>query len=167
MDKQEAERLWDEFRGALMHGERVLKDIIDNRAWEPMGYDSFVECYMDRMAGVRLATDAVKAEVIYALFDSGLDDEATTTVLGPGSGVGPVALAQLREQRAQGIPADLATIRVRSHLRKATNSGHRIIHVELTPTEVYDYTMLAERANSSLKIESEKAIRNHFTKLTR
>ena len=53
MNESEALNLWDELKRGFVNAERVLVRIINERAWEPLGYSSFNEAWTDRMQGVR------------------------------------------------------------------------------------------------------------------
>lgn len=157
-----AEKLWSELRELFVNAEAKIKEIIETRAWEPLGYGSFAEAWNDRMAGVRLATDAARAYVVYALFDDGLDEGGVAAALPPGSGVGPSAIKALRRQRSNGVPADFAV--VREHLR-AKPGEPRYVHVELSPDEYENFKAIAEKRNLNFASESAKAVRAHFRKL--
>jgi hypothetical protein len=162
----EAEALWSDLREGFVNAERIVKEIIKERAWEPLGYTSFVEAWNDRMKGVRLATDALKAHVVYALFDSGLEAQGVYEALGVGSGVSPETVRVLGKKKALGIPADFATTRVRAHDRAKPGERRRII-VELRPDEVDYFDDLCKARGRDLREESAKAIRQHFRRMER
>lgn len=161
-----AEALWDDLKSTLSNAERTIVQIINTKAWEPLGYPSFAAAWAENMTGVRLATEAMRVHVVYALYDSGLHDEEVRTVLGPVSGVTPTSLATIRRQRDNGVPPSLATTRVRSYERPLP-SLPRTVHVELTEEEFSRYAAQAARIGSSVKTEAEKAIRMHFDRLAR
>jgi len=162
----EAEALWSELREGFVNQERLIKQIIADRAWEPIGFTSFVEAWNARMKGIRLATDALKAHVVYALFDSGLEARGVYEALGVGSGVTPEAVRVLGEKKALGIPADFATTRVRSHERAKPGEA-RFLRVELRPDELDYFRDLCEARGRDVHEESAKAIRQHFRRMER
>ena len=112
-DATQASALWDELRSALANFERVLTQIVETRAWEPLGYANFAEAWQDRMRGTRLATAQAAATVVYGLLDAGVPKERIPDVLGPGSNVGPAKVAVIARQRDNGVPASIATDRDR------------------------------------------------------
>ncbi len=167
MDEKQAESLWSDLRDAFVNAERKIKEIIEAKAWEPLGYDTFAEAWNDRMAGVRLATDAARAHVVYALFDDGASDEQVyETVGGIGSGVTPDAIKTLKRQKSNGVPVNRATTRVKSHDRERPTAP-KTVRVELTPDEFDQYKTVVKRLNLDLADEAGKALRAHFRKLER
>lgn len=64
---RQAGDLWDSLRDNLVNAEATLAKIIETRAWEPLGYSNSLEAWNDRLKGVRLATDAMRAAVVYAM----------------------------------------------------------------------------------------------------
>lgn len=52
-EKAQATRSWDDLRSAFTRLDEALQHIIDARAWEPLGYDSFAEAWASEMRGVR------------------------------------------------------------------------------------------------------------------
>ena len=110
LDKKSAEQLWTRLRNGFLLMDEVISEIVANRAWEPLGFDSFAACWAEKMAGVRLA-GAMKAHVVYALFDSGasVDDVADAV-----TGVGPVEARGLSEAYSRGVAAEDADVVVRA-----------------------------------------------------
>lgn len=160
------EALWAELRSALTNFDRVLNQIIETRAWEPLGYSTFAEAWTDRMRGVRLGTAAMAAQVVYAMIDSGLNRQEALVALGPSSGVGPATYDTLARQHDVGVLARDATTRVRAHRRNAPSEA-RVVHVELTPTEYLHFRAVADSRGLDLGDEAAKAIRSHFRQLER
>lgn len=141
--KAAAGKMWDELRGHLVNAEKCIAKIIDAKAWEPLGYTSFAEAWAARMQGVPLATDVMRAHVVYAMFDAGLDDAEVLDATGIGSQVGPRSVAALRRQKAAGVPPELASTRVKAHYRKKPGAP-RTVHVELTEREYAAFREYAE-----------------------
>jgi len=160
----QAEALWDSLRDAFANTEKVIVTIIETRAWEPLGFDTFAQAWMARMSGIRLATEMMRAHVAYALFASGLSDaEAQKAV---GFSIGTEAIRRLREQSEMGVPPSLATTRVRSHERSKP-SAPETLHVRLTPDELSMFRELAEVRGLDVQAEAAKAVRAHFRSLDR
>lgn len=181
--ERDADALWSELRNALANFDRVLKRIIETRAWEPLGYDTFAQAWADRMRGMRLGTASMAAQVVYALIESGLDQKGALEVLGPSSGVGPAKFELLARQHEAGVPAEVATTHrqrpvesippiaperglsvVRQHYRESPSEPH-VVHVELTPTEYAHFKAVADRRGLDFARESARALRSHFLSL--
>ena len=103
MNKKQAEQLWASLKGNLLATEDNLKQIIEHKAWEPLGYATFHEAWADRMGGVQLS-GAMEASVIFAMFDSGATPtEAALSV----KGVGPKRAKAYHQAHEVGMsPAD-------------------------------------------------------------
>lgn len=164
ISKRAADQLWSTLREAFARIEETLPKIVEQRAWEPLGYATFKEAWADRMAGMRLATDEARALIVYTLIDEGADDAGVIAAL--HGQVGDTAVASLREQRASGVPHSLATTRVRSHDR-AKPSPRSTLHIGFTPEELASLEAIAEARGRRLDDEARKAIRSHFRRLER
>ena len=103
IDKSTAFKLWNELRGSLLATEETLKQIIEHKAWEPLGYGTFHEAWADRMGGVQLS-GAMEASVIFAMFDSGATPaDAALSV----KGVGPLRAKAYKQAHGVGMsPVD-------------------------------------------------------------
>lgn len=161
---QQAEALWSSLRDAFANAEKVIIEIISSKAWEPLGYKSFAEAWTDRMAGVPLATDVVRAHVVYALFDNGLDEVEAVQTLGIGSRVGVSAAKRLKEQHEAGVPPSMASTRVRSHLRNRP-SAPRTIHVPLSADEYAEFRDLALSRGVDVSELAAEVLREYFAKV--
>lgn len=161
-ERQKAEALWSSLRDAFANAEKIIVTICETKAWEPLGHASFAEAWTARLRGLRLTTDVMRAHVVYALFDSGLDVEEIIQA----TGVGDRSVAALARQRASGVPAGLATTRVRAHDR-ALPSEARMLHVELSPGELETFKSIAASRGLDVQDEATKALRKHFRSLER
>ena len=164
LTKAQAEALWDSLRDAFANVEARIIEVIETRAWIPLGYATFPEAWNDRMKGFRLATEGLKAHVVYAMFADGQSDEEIITAL--GGQVGDQAVARLREQRVMGVPAGVATTRVRSHDRALPGEAEKL-HVTLTHGEITYYKDLCDALGLDRNDEAATAIRAHFRRLER
>lgn len=162
--KAAAEKLWAELREAFANAEAIIKQIIETKAWEPLGYPTFAAAWNDRLAGLRLATDCMRAHVAYALFDSGLGVE--DVVKATGGQIGDRAAAALARQKTNGVPPNLATTRVRAHER-VLPAPPSVLHVSLTPDELASFKGIAESRGLDVQAEAVKALRAHFRNLER
>lgn len=142
LSKTQALKMWANLRGHFVNAEKAITEIIAAKAWEPLGFASFAEAWADRLQGIPLATDSIRAHVVYAMVEAGLDDAAVLAATGIGSQVGPRSVAELRRQKAAGVPAGMASTRVRSHMRcKPSRPG--IVHVPLQPSEYARFRALS------------------------
>ena len=171
----EAEALFAELRDSLVNAERVTIRIIETEAWRRLGYDSFAEAWSDRMAGVRLATDVMKAHVVYALLESASVDEISAQTR-----VRPDIVKILKRQKGAGVPARNATARrplgqaevddefsaVRRHMRRKRGSA-KTIHVTVTVGEYADWVASARARGTNLADESAAVLRCHFAAVNR
>lgn len=161
-EKAAAEALWASLREAFANAEAIIKQIIETKAWEPLGYASFAAAWNDRLAGMRLATDCMRAHVAYALFDSGLGVEDVVKA----TGIGDQSAKRLHEQRSNGVPPNQASTRVRAYVR-AKPSEARTLHVELTAGELESFKGIAAARGLDVQAEAVKALRKHFRALER
>lgn len=164
VSKRQAEKMWSELKGHFVNAEKVIIQIIQAKAWEPLGYGSFAEAWAERMAGARLASEELRAHVVYAMFDEGMDEPEVNEALGVGSGVGPHQVKMLRRQKSNGVPAGMASTRVRSHLRKKPDAP-RTIHVTLSSDEYNRFKELAADRGLSVEKIATEAIRAAFLEL--
>lgn len=164
--ESEAEALWVEVRDSLTSLDRAVSRIIETRAWEALGYESFGQAWRVRMSGVRLSGAPLQAAIVYQLLEEGADRDSILSTLGAGSGVGRSVVDTLTRQRDAGVPSRLASIVVRQHVR-ALPSAPRFIHVEVTTDEMEQFQAIAERRNLDVRDEALKAIRAHFRRLER
>lgn len=63
---EQASALWADLRGSFINAEKRIVEIIELKAWEPLGFESFAEAWASKMHGIRLATEEVRAHVVYA-----------------------------------------------------------------------------------------------------
>lgn len=131
ISKKRAEALWQDLRSALEMSEQKIAEIVKTRAWEPLGYSSFAECWEDRLSDLRLSSE-LRAVVVFAMFDDGAGvSEACAAV----AGVGPDTAKKLKTAHRKGMSAKGATTLVRQHERRP-RSGQRFVRAELSPDEL-------------------------------
>lgn len=160
-----AEALWAELRSAFVNADKVVQRIVESRAWEPLGYDTFAQAWADRMRGTRLGTAAMAAHVVYALIEDGLDREQALLTLGPSCGVSPDRFDVIARQHGNGTLVGHVTV-VRRHTREAPSLPH-YVHVELTHDEWLHFRAVADGRGLDLADEATKAVRAHFHRLER
>ena len=140
--RDEAQALLNEIREGLVNVERRLRALIAGHGWVALGYVSFQEMWSEELGEIRLATDAMRATVVYALLAEDLSDPEVIDTL--GGRVNDEAVAALRRQKDHGVPSHLASTRVRAHRR---NLPHQ-------PTDFRIRLDPEERANWKAAIEA-------------
>ena len=131
ISKKRAEALWQDLRSALEMSEQKIAEIVKTRAWEPLGYSSFAECWEARLSDLRLSAE-LRAVVVFAMFDEGAGvSDACTAV----ASVGPATAKKLKVAHRKGMSAKGATTLVRQHERRP-RSGQRFVRAELSQDEL-------------------------------
>lgn len=166
LSERDALALWEELRSAMTNLDRLVRRVVETKAWEPLGYSTFSEAWSARMQGTRLGTSSMAAHVVYALIDEGMDRDTALLTLGPSSGIGPRKFDALARQRDNGVPPHLATTVVREHFREKPTAPH-VIHVELSHDEWLDFRALADANGCDMADEAAKAVRSHFRAMER
>lgn len=159
---KQAEAMWEDLKGLFVNAEKKIVEIIEAKAWEPLGYDSFAEAWQARMAGVRLSSEELRAHVVYAMFDEGLSEPEVNCALGVGSGVGPRSVQSLKRQRSNGVPPSLAS--VRSHVRKLPGVA-QTIHVQFPADKYLEFKRVAMLAGRDVASIAQEAIESAFEDL--
>ena len=133
ISKKRAEALWDDLRSALELSEEKIAEIVKARAWEPLGYESFADCWADKLSDLRLSSE-LRAVVVFQMFDGGASE---STVRKAVSDIGPAESKRLKQAHTKKMsPKSAARLStVRQHTRKAT-SGRRFVRAELSPDEL-------------------------------
>lgn len=106
----QAEALWAGLRDNLLAVEDSIKQIIATRAWEPLGYSSFVECWQARLSDVKLSKE-LRAVVVFAMFE---DDATPADAARAVAGTGLVEVRALHTAWSQGMDARDAAFVTRS-----------------------------------------------------
>lgn len=154
-DHATASRLFERLRTAFLAVETALDDIIEARAWEPLGYASLTEAWADRMGDLRLSGSA-QAYVAYALMDTGATPDDVADAL---HGVGPTTARELANARAAGLDAPDAAVRasraahaprlaegkttVRAHTRSAPRRRNGVTVQGFTDDEISRWKIAA------------------------
>lgn len=169
LSKAAAEKLWADIRTDLANVEKNLIRAIQTKSWVPLGYDSFVACWNDRLKGVRLATDVLKVHVVYALLDVSDDTAEVVNAIGVRGGVSPSTIGRIKSLRDQGMTVDEA---VACGLRtpwgvSSDKPQSRPVIIPGLDLEVYEsYRRIAGEFDSTLEKEAADALHAHFKRLT-
>jgi hypothetical protein len=102
----EAQRLFTDLRGVAREGERLIVEIIEKRAWEPLGYPSLAAAW-DQEIGpdVILMTKKAKQALLGEAIRSGTVDNLPRI---RGLGIGTIQWVQ--RQAALGVPIERTKI---------------------------------------------------------
>lgn len=104
MTKQRAKALDQEIREALVLTAEKVSEFILGKAWTHLGYESLQD-WVKSLSDIRLGLPVVNL-LAYELIASGeADDEIALSL----RGVGPEGVANLRRQKAAGVPPNLAS----------------------------------------------------------
>ena len=160
ISRKQAEQLWGELAGGFATIESVILRIIAEKAWEPLGYGSFAEAWSDRLKGHRLATDYLRAAVVFQMFKEGLSDEDVIRT----SGVADSRVKMLREQHELGIPPEAASTMVRAHTRSLPAAPF-VVRIELEHHERVRFQELCGKLGYRLDAVAAEALRERMRAL--
>lgn len=133
ISKKRAEALWSELRSALELSEEKIRQIVKTKAWEPLGYDTFAECWADKLSDLKLYGE-IRAVIVYQMFDEGASE---SDVRNSVAGVGAKASKRLKTAHDKGMSIQAAEkfSRVQEHYRKSP-TAQRYVRAELTTDQL-------------------------------
>lgn len=108
-----AEKLWKKAHSSLFNFQKVIIEIIDSKAWEPLGYGSFAAAWIDKMSDIKMTVE-IRPHVVYQMLSEGMASNEIAIVVGD---VAADSVDWLDQQRDHGVPPDKATTR-RPHPRR-------------------------------------------------
>ena len=173
ISKAGAEKLWSEIREGFVNQERLLKEAIVTRSWEVLGYASFSEAWTDRLAGIPLATDALKVHVVYALLDDSYvkavapAKRAELVAETIGKGITPTTIRKIEERKSAGVTVEQAE-RLGLRVRVASSDKPKTRAIVLGPfshEEYAEFKRKAEAKGSTVEKIARKAVEAHFARL--
>lgn len=170
---KQAQKLWALLRQHFVNFERTLEEIVETRAWEPMGFASFSEAWHHHMRDVTLAAE-FRPHVVYAMLAEGasVDDVAAGV-----KGIRRDRAESLKRQRESGVPANLASMStkwhnkqddetvVSEHVRKKPAQASTV-HIDLTAMKYKRYQRIAKKVGASLEDICREAIDEKFKALS-
>jgi hypothetical protein len=164
VNESEARQLWEQLRFHFGKIERVIEQIVEHRAWLPLGYPNFALTWAELMSRYPLPSSEAKARVAYAVLDDGGD---VPTIVGiTGGAISDQVADRLAQQHRIGVPPGAASTRVRAHYR-AHPTPRLHLHLELREGEIEDLESIANARGLNLKEEALRAIRARFRELER
>lgn len=96
-----AEKLWDKLRTDLLGVNKTIIEIIEQKAWEPLGYESFEKAWVDKLSGIDFSA-AVLPHIVYAMYDEGMTPDEVADIV---PSVGPTRAENLARQKKNNVPA--------------------------------------------------------------
>lgn len=161
LTQHQAVALWQSLRSHFINAAKVIEEIIERRAWEPMGYESFTEAWTAQLGDVTLAVE-VRPHIVYQMLTEGYDYDAVAAAV---KGVGRDRAESLDRQRRNGVPAKDASMSVvREHLRKQPSAA-AYIHVPVGPIALRRYREIAEKREMTVEQIAAEAIAARFEEL--
>jgi hypothetical protein len=160
ISKKAAEELFASLHDQLVNVQQTIIRIIETRAWEKLGYESFADAWKSRLADIPLATQALKAHVVYTL----LETETPAWIGENVRGVTPTAAREMKRQKNAGVPPELATHRVRQYERR-NPSPPSTLHISVSTYEYQSWVATAERKGENLADYCAEVLRKHFSRL--
>lgn len=147
ISKEQAARLWDELKGNLLAVEDGIKQIIATKAWEPLGYESFAECWADRLSDLKLSKE-LRAVVVFGMFEN---DASPADAAKAVAGVGVVEVRELHTAWNSGLDAKDAAFVTRASRRTRPAAGApRTVSTTLQAGEYEALRAFAAAADVSL-----------------
>lgn len=155
-----AEHLWERLEANLLDTQNTIIAIIDAKAWEPLGYESFSKAWVDRiMSRITIASE-LRPHVVYQMFEEGLTTDQVATIV---SGVGKETAEFLKRQKDNDVPAGAAEIIVRKHNRRKPEKHW--ITFEVTGDEMMAWRKLARKQKRSVNDLAAAATRALFEEM--
>jgi hypothetical protein len=157
ISRKSALRLWDKLRQHFENAQRVIEEIIETRAWEPLGYETFAEAWTATMSDVPVAA-AIRSHVVYQMFSEGLNVDAIVAAV---NGISHHGVESLQRQRNNGVPPEFAL--VHEHLRTRP-SPRRFVRVDLGD-HLPEYQQIAKRLGTTVSEILSEAGHERFAEL--
>lgn len=164
LSKTAARRLVNQAKGAFGTLEEVLPKIIEGEAWLALGYADVYEFWRAEFSDYRLATEAARVELVYAMFRAGKDDVETAVAV---KGVGGEGVKARRRQFNSGFtPEEAEAAGFKVHVLSGPEPKTRTVVVGPYSHEEYDtLEKAAHAAGSTVAKEARKAIDAWFAQL--
>lgn len=158
-----AERLWQRLESDLLSAQNTIIAIIDAKAWEPLGYESFSKAWIDKIMPTVTISAELRPHVVYQMFNEGLTADQVADAV---KGVSPEAAERLKDQKDHGVPADRATTTVvRRHQRKLPGNW-KFLHLKVDTQKLKKWDRIAKENDSTVKEIALEAVEAVFDELT-
>jgi hypothetical protein len=100
-----AEKLWADLRTGLLNVEKSIAQIIHDKAWEPLGYNSFTEAWAAQVTDITIAAE-LRAHVVYQMYREGATPEDVAAAV---KYVSRDQAEQFKREMDNGVPAEIAS----------------------------------------------------------
>lgn len=154
----EAQSLWGELRKHFANAENVIQEIVEQKAWEPLGYGSFAEAWVGEMSTLTLPSE-VRPHVVYQMLAEGWEPVDIAEAV---KGVGPGTAEGLARQRRNGVPPNHAVVR-EHYRRRSAPASH--IRINVGPTMLAEYRRIALIEGESVEDIAKVAVAEYFREL--
>lgn len=152
--KEQATELWDRLRSSFLDQHKILIEIIGMRAWEPLGYDSFVAAWRDQMKDITLASE-LRPHVVLQMIQEGLTSDEIAEMV---RGVSPEGVQDIKEQSDNGVPAKL----VRRRRGKPEALPYSTLFLHFPTRRMLAWRKVAKKLNTSVEQIALAAIEDAF-----
>lgn len=157
-----AEQLWARLESGLLDVQNTIIAIIDARAWEPLGYESFSKAWIDKIMPRVTISAELRPHVVYQMFEEGLTADQVADAV---KGVTPEVAKSLGRQKKHGVPADKASTVVRQHRRKLPGKWS-FLHLKVDNNVLVEWRRRAEKHGQSVNDIALNAVIDAFNELT-
>ena len=158
---QDALALWQKLRQHFVDAIKVLEEIIETQAWEPLGYASFAEAWHAQMKDVTMAVE-IRAHVVYQMLTEGYDYDQIASAV---KGVGRDRVTSLDRQRRNGVPAKDATMTVVREHRRKNPTPPATLHLPVGPIALKRFQRIAEKVGKPVEVIAMEAVKARFKEL--
>ena len=145
-----AEKLWTELRTGLLNTEQTIAQIIHDKAWEPLGYGSFIEAWKVRLSDITFATE-LRPPVIYEMYRQGALPEDVALAV---KGISRNGAEALKRQMDNGVPAKVATTRRRPNKQPL----FRTVFIAIPVANYREWDKVARRNDTTLPAVALEAL---------
>lgn len=143
--KARAEKLWNLLRSSLFTAQEAIAEIIEKRAWEPLGYSTLLEAWHKELNDVSLTASPL-IRVVYALIDEGATDAEIGDVV---KGISLTGSAVLRRQHDNQVPPEHATLYITGNNGRQRGVGSRgTLFIHVGPEVLAQWTRIARDHDS-------------------
>jgi hypothetical protein len=141
-----AEKLWERLESGLLDVQNTIIAIIDAKAWEPLGYESFSKAWVDKIMSKITIASELRPHVVYQMFDEGLTADQIADAV---KGITPETARNLKRQKGHGVPPDQATTTVRQHRRKLPGQWS-YLHLKVENETLVEWKRRAEASGRTV-----------------
>jgi hypothetical protein len=155
-----AEKLVTRLVNAWLEFDAAIIDVIENKAWEPLGYGTWTELWDARLSHIRFVAE-MRPHVVYQMYVEGATPEE---VAGAVKGVGPEEAASFKRELESGVPASLATGR-KPRQSGTSKLAYTTIFVKVPAATARQWTRAAKKHDTTVEKVALPAIEQAFKDL--